>query len=75
MYYWLLKTEQGTYSWNDLVRKKMDMWDGIRNYQARNNLRMMKKRDITLIYHNGKNPGIIGLAEIAKEYYPDPTAK
>jgi predicted RNA-binding protein with PUA-like domain len=51
------------------------MWDGVRNYQARNNLRAMKKGDTVLFYHSGKNPGIVGLAEVVKEHYPDPTAK
>lgn len=51
------------------------MWDGMRNYQARKNLRIMKKGDIAFIYHSSENPGITGLAEIAKEHYSDPTAK
>jgi predicted RNA-binding protein with PUA-like domain len=51
------------------------MWEGVRNYQARNNLRKMKKGDISFFYHSGKNPGIIGLVEVVKEHYPDPTAK
>ncbi len=74
MNYWLLKTEPGTYSWDDLVKKGNDSWDGVRNYQARNNLRLMKKGDVTFVYHSGKNPGIVGLAEITREHYPDPAA-
>lgn len=73
--YWLLKTEPETFSWDNLVEQKTAMWDGVRNYQARNNLRKMKKGDIALFYHSVKNPGIVGIAEIVKEHYPDPTAK
>lgn len=75
MNYWLVKTEPETFSWDDLVKQKVSMWDGVRNYQARNNLRLMKKGDQLLFYHSGKNPGIVGLAEVVKEHYPDPTAK
>lgn len=74
MNYWLLKTEPETFSWDDLVKQGASMWDGVRNYQARNNLRNMKIGDIVFIYHSVKNPGIIGLAEVIKEHYPDPTA-
>jgi predicted RNA-binding protein with PUA-like domain len=75
MNYWLVKTEPGTFSWDDLVKQGISMWDGVRNYQARNNLRKMKTGDTVFIYHSVKNPGIVGLAEVVKEYYPDPTAK
>jgi predicted RNA-binding protein with PUA-like domain len=75
MNYWLLKTEPETFSWVDLEKQQTSMWDGVRNYQARNNLRKMTKGDIALFYHSGKNPGIVGLVEIIKEHYPDPTAK
>jgi predicted RNA-binding protein with PUA-like domain len=75
MNYWLLKTEPETFSWDDLVKEGEAMWDGVRNYQARNNLRAMKKGDQFLFYHSVKNQGIIGIAEISKEHYPDPTAK
>src|SRR5208337_5183450 len=54
---------------------RSSMWDGVRNYQARNNLRKMQAGDHLLIYYSGKNPGMIGLAEVSKEHYPDPTAK
>ncbi|MBN1117412.1 MAG: EVE domain-containing protein [Bacteroidales bacterium] len=74
MNYWLVKTEPETFSWDDLVKKGEDIWDGVRNYQARNNLRKMKKGDGLLFYHSGKNPGIVGLAEVSRENYPDPTA-
>ncbi len=75
MNYWLVKTEPETFSWEDLETKGSSMWDGVRNYQARNNLRKMKTGDILFFYHSGKKPGIVGLAEVIKEYYPDPTAK
>lgn len=75
MNYWLLKTEPETFSWEDLIKQGVSMWDGVRNYQARNNLRAMKKGDQFLFYHSGKNPGIIGIAEVIKEHYADPTAK
>lgn len=72
---WLMKTEPDTFSWDDLVKQGSSMWDGVRNYQARNNLRKMKKGDTVFIYHSVTNPGIVGLAEVIKEHYPDPTSK
>lgn len=75
MNYWLLKTEPSTYSWDDLVKKGSDMWEGVRNYQARNNIRQMKVGDMLLIYHSVKNQAIVGIATVTKEHYPDPTAK
>jgi predicted RNA-binding protein with PUA-like domain len=74
MNYWLAKSEPGTFSWDDLERDGISMWDGVRNYQARNNLRKMEKGDTVFFYYSGKNPGIIGIAEVVKEHYPDPTA-
>jgi predicted RNA-binding protein with PUA-like domain len=74
MNYWLIKTEPETFSWENLEREKISMWEGVRNYQARNNLRAMKKGDTVFFYHSGKIPGIVGLVEVVKEYYPDPTA-
>lgn len=74
MNYWLVKTEPETFSWNDLVSKGTAMWDGVRNFQARNNIKQMKNGDLLLFYHTGKNPGIIALAEVVREHYPDPTA-
>jgi predicted RNA-binding protein with PUA-like domain len=70
-----MKTEPETFGWDDLVKQGSSMWDGVRNYQARNNLRKMKLGDIVFIYHSVNNPSIIGLAEVCKESYPDPTAK
>ncbi len=72
MNYWLVKTEPGTYSWDNLVRDKKTTWDGVRNFQARNNLKAMKKGDLAFVYHSGEEKSIIGLAEITKEYFADP---
>lgn len=74
MQYWLVKTEPETFSWEDLISKGSSMWDGVRNYQARNNLRKMQKGDTLLFYYSGKNPGILAIAEVTREFYPDPTA-
>ena len=73
--YWLLKSEPNTWSWNDQVKSKIDMWDGVRNYQARNNLIKMKKKDLCFFYHSVSEKQIIGIVEVVKEYYPDPTDK
>lgn len=73
MNYWLLKTEPSTFSWDDLVRDKKTGWDGVRNFQARNNLRTMKKGDLAFIYHSMDEKSIIGIAKITKENYPDPS--
>jgi predicted RNA-binding protein with PUA-like domain len=75
MNYWLLKTEPDTYSWEDLVRDKKTTWDGVRNFQARTNLKNMKKGDIVFIYHTGDEKAIIGKAKVLKEHYPDPKDK
>ena len=72
MNYWLLKTEPGTYSWDDLVRDKKATWDGVRNFQARNNIKAMKKGDLVFIYHSGDDKAVIGTGKITKEHYPDP---
>lgn len=73
MNYWLIKTEPSTYSWDDLVRDKQTYWDGVRNYQARNNMKEMKKGDLALYYHSVKEKEIVGIAKIVKESYQDPT--
>lgn len=75
MNYWLVKTEPGTYSWEDLVRDKKTVWDGVRNFQARNHLKSMKKGDAVFVYHSGEDKAVIGLAKISKEGYPDPKDK
>ncbi|MBS1952477.1 MAG: EVE domain-containing protein [Bacteroidetes bacterium] len=72
MNFWLTKTEPGTYSWSDLVRDKKTTWDGVRNFQARNNLKAMKKNDQVFIYHSGEEKAIVGIATISKEFFPDP---
>lgn len=74
MQYWILKTEPETFSFDDLMKKNTEMWDGVRNYQARNNLRQMQLGDLCLIYHSGKEKGVTGLAKVVKTAYPDPTA-
>ncbi len=73
MKYWLVKSEPGAYSWDDLVKDGSTRWDGVRNYQARNNLKSMKKGDHVLYYHSGAEPEIVGVAEVVKESYQDPT--
>ena len=75
MNYWLLKSEPETWSWNDQVKEGPSMWDGVRNYQARNNLMRMKKKDLCFFYHSVSEKKIIGIVEIVKEHYPDPTDK
>jgi predicted RNA-binding protein with PUA-like domain len=72
MNHWLVKTEPGTYSWDDLVRDKKTVWDGVRNFQARNNLKAMKKGDLVLIYHSGDDKAVVGVGKILTEAYPDP---
>ena len=71
--YWLLKSEPKTWSWNDQVREKTTMWDGVRNYQARNNLIKMKKGDLCFFYHSVSEKSVVGIVEVVKESYPDPT--
>ena len=71
--FWLLKSEPSTWSWEDQVKNKTDMWDGVRNYQARNNLMKMKKKDLCFFYHSVKEKSIVGIVEVVKEHYPDPT--
>ena len=75
MKYWLLKSEPSTWSWSDQKKIKTTMWDGVRNYQARNNLMTMKKNDKCFFYHSVNEKKIIGIVSVVKEYYPDPTDK
>ncbi len=72
MNYWLVKTEPDSYSWNDLVKDKKTVWDGIRNFQARSNLKKMEKGDTVFVYHTGDEKAIIGMATVSKAAYPDP---
>ena len=73
--YWLIKSEPSTWSWSDQKKVKKDMWDGVRNYQARNNLKSMKKGDLCFFYHSVNEKKIKGIVEVVKEHYPDPTDK
>lgn len=73
MQYWLIKSEPFKYSWDQFVKDKKTFWDGVRNYQARNNMRLMKKGDLLLFYHSNEGKEILGIAELVKEAYQDPT--
>ncbi len=72
MNYWLVKQEPEKYSFDDLLKDKKTVWDGVRNYQARNNLRDMKAGDQVLFYHSVSEKAVVGLAEISRENFPDP---
>ena len=74
MNYWLMKSEADVYSIDDLARDGSTMWDGVRNYQARNHMKSMKKGDIVLYYHSRQKPSaVMGIARVVRESYPDPT--
>jgi predicted RNA-binding protein with PUA-like domain len=75
MAYWLLKTEPGTFSWDDQVKRgaKGEPWTGVRNHQAKLNLTRMKKGERALFYHSGEGKEVVGIAEVIREHYPDPT--
>ncbi|CAM3720242.1 EVE domain-containing protein [Aquirufa aurantiipilula] len=73
MNHWLVKSEPFKYSWDDFVKEGKSVWDGVRNYQARNNLMAMKKGDWVYFYHSNEGLEVVGLAEVSKEHYPDPT--
>ena len=75
MKYWLLKSEPNAWSWDNQVKEGASMWDGVRNYQARNNLKEMKKNDLCFFYHSVRERSIVGIVKVVKEYYPDPTDK
>lgn len=75
MNYWLIKTEPETYSWEDFVKLGRDHWDGVRNFKARNNIKSMKVGDQCLFYHSVSEKSVVGIAEVVKEYYPDPTTE
>jgi len=74
MQYWLVKQEPGDYSWSDLEKDGHTAWTGVRNFQARSNLRAMKKGDLAFFYHSGEEKQVVGIAKVVKEAYPDPTA-
>ena len=73
MNYWLVKQEPSKYSWEQFIQDKKTYWDGVRNYQARNNLKEMKKGDHVLFYHSVIGKEVVGVAKVTAEAYPDPT--
>ena len=75
MKYWLLKSEPNTWSWDDQIKEKIAMWDGVRNYQARNNLKSMRVNDLCFFYHSVNEKKIVGIVSVSKEHYIDPTDK
>ena len=77
MAYWLLKTEPEEFSWDDQVKRgaKGEPWSGVRNFSARSNLKAMKKGDLALFYHTGEEKQVVGIAEIIREHFPDPSAE
>jgi predicted RNA-binding protein with PUA-like domain len=75
MHYWLVKSEPDEYSFDDLIKEGKGMWDGIRNYAARNHLRGMKKGDLVLFYHSRQGLEVVGISRVVTEAYPDPTAE
>ena len=74
-HYWLVKQEPDDYAWSSLVKDGRTAWTGIRNFQARNNLRAMQQGDLVLYYHSGGEKQVVGVARVARTAYPDPTAK
>lgn len=72
MNYWMVKSEPSSYSWMDFESKGEDVWDGVRNFQARNFLKEMQLGDQVLFYHSGKEKSVVGVAVVSKEAYPDP---
>lgn len=74
MNYWLVKSEPVKYSWEKFLKDKRTYWDGVRNFQARNNLKAMKKNDEVLFYHSNEGMEVVGVARVVKEHYPDPTS-
>src|SRR5262245_17163196 len=72
--FWMVKQEPETYSWDDFVRDGKTDWTGVRNFQARNNLRQMQVGDRVLFYHSGTGKCVVGIAEVARAAYADPTA-
>lgn len=75
MNYWLVKSEPFKYSWDDFVKEGKSVWDGVRNYQARNNMKAMKKGDWVFFYHSNEGMEVVGLAEVHAEFYQDPTTE
>lgn len=75
MNYWLVKSEPFKYSWEQFEKDKKTFWDGVRNYQARNNLKAMKKGDLVMWYHSNEGKEVVGIAKVVKEFYQDPTTE
>ncbi len=75
MNYWLIKSEPNEFSWQDLVKEGKSVWTGIRNYRARNNLKLMRIGDLAFFYHSNIGKEIVGIAKVTREYYQDPTTK
>ncbi len=73
MAHWLAKSEPGTWSWDEHMKKGTEAWTGVRNHQAANNMKAMKKGDRAFFYHSGDEKRIVGVVEVTKEYYPDHT--
>ena len=73
MKHWLVKSEPFKYSWEQFVKDKRTFWDGVRNYQARNSLKAMKKGDLVMWYHSNEGKEVVGIAKVVKEFYQDPT--
>ena len=71
--YWLVKSEPSVYPWSKLVTEGSAVWDGVRNFEARNNLRAMKKGDLLLFYHSNEGKAVVGIARVKREAYQDPT--
>lgn len=75
MNYWLVKSEPFKYSWGQLEKDGQTFWDGVRNYQARNNLKAMQQGDLVLFYHSNEGLEVVGIAQVVKEHYQDPTTE
>ncbi len=73
MQYWLVKSEPFKWSWDQHVKKGVQGWDGVRNYQASNNMKAMKNGDLAFFYHSNEGKEIVGVVEVVREYHPDPT--
>jgi len=73
MQYWLVKSEPFKYSWEKFNEDGRTFWDGVRNYQARNNLKAMQEGDLVLFYHSNEGKNVVGIAKVVKEFYQDPT--